>query len=534
MYNLLETIWQSGAITQEKGVEKAIMKLEEFLKKNYNYNPEVKNIIQTYIDQWYSWYRGNVRRFHQYYIYNGNRKIKQERYTMNMAKEISEDWSDILWSEKCSISLKSDKEQSAFDDLVNELDLYVFINQCIEKSGALGTCAAVVSVYDLKENEDAMVLDISEAKTRIDTVDVNWIFPLSWNNKEITECAFGSVMYNDGKKYVVLSVHKIAEDGNYHIYNHLFAETNGLINEVISEEGPMADFDTKSDKKWFAIFRPLLTNNIYTNNPFGIPHFANAIDNLKAVDICFDALKNEIKDGKRRTFVRADMFNYDNGEQKLVFDPSDTTVYQLPKGATKDDLIQSDSDDLRTDKQIETLNLQLNLLGNKVGFGENHYHFDGTNLSTATAVVSSNSKLFRRKKKLEIGYESAIYDLAQAVAYASTSFGKYNINTEDMVIQFDDSIIEDKGVESTRAMNEVRAGLISKEEYRERIFGETPEIAKERIADITENEPDIKTLLGTDNVTSEEKPAEKKEESKDTEEKDSEKEKEEKEKKEKK
>jgi A118 family predicted phage portal protein len=142
----------------------------------------------------------------------------------------------------------------------------------------------------------------------------------------------------------------------------------------------------------------------------------------------------------------------------------------------------------------------LNILGNKVGFGENHYHFDGTVLSTATAVVSSNSKLFRRKKKLEIGYESAIYDLVKAICYASSVFGTYNINTEDMVIQFDDSIIEDKEAESNRALREVSAGVMSKVEYREKIFGETPEIAEEEIRKIQENEPGIEDLLGTRNV----------------------------------
>ena len=162
----------------------------------------------------------------------------------------------------------------------------------------------------------------------------------------------------------------------------------------------------------------------------------------------------------------------------MVFDPNDVSIYQLPTGATKDDLIQSESDDLRTDKLIESLNTALNILGNKVGFGENHYHFDGTNLSTATAVVSSNSKLFRRKKKLEVGYESSIYDLVKAICYASSKFGNNNIDTEDMVILFDDSIIEDKGVESNRAMSEVNAGLISKVEYRMKIFGETKEVAE--------------------------------------------------------
>lgn len=473
------------------------MKLEDFLVKEYNYNPEVKNNMQSYIDMWGSWYKGSVKSFHNYFIYNGKKKITQKRFTMNMAKEISEDWSDILWSEKCEINMKDEGSQKQFEELINSLDLYSIINQSIEKSGALGTESAVVRVYDLIENEDGMYLDVSNAKTSVDLVDIDWIYPLSWNNKEITECAFGSVEFVKGQKYIVLSVHKIADDGNYHIYNHLFRDTNGMLSEITEEEDTMKDFNTMSNIKWFAIFKPMLTNNLFNNSPFGIPHYANAIDNMKAVDISFDALKNEIQDGRKRIFARADMFSYDDGTQKMVFDPNDTTVYQLPSGANKDDLIQSDSDSLRTEQQIGTLNTNLNILGNKVGFGENHYHFDGVALSTATAVVSSNSKLFRRKKKLEIGYESAIFDLVNAICYASSQFGTYNINTEDMVIQFDDSIIEDKEAESNRALREVQAGLMSKEEYREKIFGETPEIAKQMIEEIKANDLSIDDLLGT-------------------------------------
>jgi A118 family predicted phage portal protein len=480
------------------------MKLDDFLQKTYGYNPEIKDAIKTYVEQWKSWYKGNVRSFHNYFIYNGDRKIKQKRYTMNMAKEISEDWSDILWSEKCKISMKDDASQKQFDELIDDLDLYALINQSIEKSGAIGTEAAVVSVYDLLENEDGMVLDVSEAKTRVDLVDIDWIYPLSWSNKGITECAFGSVEYNKGIKYVILSVHKLNEQGNYIIYNHLFRDTNGNLTEITEQQETMAEFDTKSKVKWFSIFKPLLTNNLFDNSPFGIPHYANAIDNMRAVDIAFDALKNEIKDGRKRTFARAEMFNYDNGEQRLVFDPEDTTIYQLPKNATKDDLIQTDSDDLRTDKQISTLNTSLNILGNKVGFGENHYHFDGVNLSTATAVVSSNSKMFRRKKKLEVGYESAIYDLVMAICYASTTFGPYSISTDDMVIQFDDSIIEDKEAEANRGMREVSAGLLSKVEYRMKIFGETEEIAMQKIKEIKEEDPSVDDLLGTKNEGGEE------------------------------
>jgi len=475
------------------------VKLEDFLKKQYNYDSSIKDAMKTYIDQWHSWYVGNVKDFHNYFIYNGKEKVNQRRYTMNMAKKISEDWSDILWSEKCEISLKDNEAQKGFNELSDKLDLYTVINQALEKSGAMGTEAAVVSVYDIIENQDGMYLDVSKAKTRVDLVDIDWIYPLSWNNKEVTECAFGSVEYIQGKKYVVLSVHKQNDNGNYIIYNHLFRDDNGMLAEITTQETTMKEFDTKSDVKWFSIFKPLLTNNLFNNSPFGIPHYANAIDNMKAVDISFDALKNEIKDGRRRTFARADMFTYDDGTQKMVFDPSDISVYQLPKGAGKDDLIQSDSDDLRTDKQIATLNTNLNILGDAVGFGENHYHFDGTNLSTATAVVSSNSKLFRRKKKLEIGYESAIYDLVRAICYASSAFGQYNINPDDMVIQFDDSIIEDKEAESNRALREIQQGVLSRIEYRMKIFGETEEIAKKAIEEIDNANPKVEDLLGTQN-----------------------------------
>ena len=180
----------------------------------------------------------------------------------------------------------------------------------------------------------------------------------------------------------------------------------------------------------------------------------------------------------------------------LVFDPNDTTVYQLPTGATKDDLIQSDSDALRTTELIDTLNTELNILGKKCGFGENYYHFDGQSLQTATQVVSSNSKMFRRKKKLEVGYESSIYDLFNAVAYASSTFGQYDINPEGLKITFDDSIIEDKETEANRSMREVQQGLKSKVEYRMQIFGETQDIAKQKIKEIQESNPSINDLIG--------------------------------------
>ena len=45
------------------------MKLEKFLQDNYNYNPDVKDVMQSYIDQYNSWYKGDVADFNNYFIY---------------------------------------------------------------------------------------------------------------------------------------------------------------------------------------------------------------------------------------------------------------------------------------------------------------------------------------------------------------------------------------------------------------------------------------------------------------------------------
>ena len=80
--------------------------------------------------------------------------------------------------------------------------------------------------------------------------------------------------------------------------------------------------------------------------------------------------------------------------------------------------------------------------------------------------------------------------------YASTTFGQYNITTDGLKITFDDSIIEDKEAESNRAMREVQQGLKSKTEYRMQIFGETQEVAEQKIKEIQEQNPSINDLIG--------------------------------------
>lgn len=231
------------------------------------------------------------------------------------------------------------------------------------------------------------------------------------------------------------------------------------------KEGFIEEFDTKSNIPWFSIIKPNICNNIDSETPFGLSVYANAIDTLMSLDNAYDGLDNEVIIGRRRTFVAEEMLTYDDGEGRMVFDPNDISVYRMPKGFNKDSMIEHDDANLRTDQYINTINYQLNILSSKVGFGNERYKFDGQAIQTATGVISENSDMFRTIKKHEQMLKNSLITIVQAIAYASTTFGNTTIDASVVTIDFDDSIIEDRGAEKVRAMQEVAQDLRSKESY---------------------------------------------------------------------
>ena len=262
-------------------------------------------------------------------------------------------------------------------------------------------------------------------------------------------------------------MHVIKEEKNYMIKNYMFKGKYSSFVEANEEEkeGFISEFDTLSNIPWFAIITPNICNNIDNETPFGLSVYANAIDTLKCLDSAYDGLDNEVIIGRRRTFVAEEMMSYDDGEGRMVFDPNDISVYRMPKGFNKDSMIEHDDATLRTEQYISSVNYQLNILSSKVGFGQERYKFDGQAIQTATGVISENSDMFRTIKKHEQMLEDSLITIIKAIAYASTVFGNVSIDASVVTIDFDDSIIEDRGAEKVRAMQEVSQNLRSKESY---------------------------------------------------------------------
>ena len=103
----------------------------------------------------------------------------------------------------------------------------VKINQGLERCFALGTGALVVSVQNMKIDETLNTIDVTEATTKIQFVGAKKIYPLSWEDNEIKECAFVTYKTIKGINYVFIAMHIINEQGNYEIQNYKFKVENG-------------------------------------------------------------------------------------------------------------------------------------------------------------------------------------------------------------------------------------------------------------------------------------------------------------------
>ena len=458
------------------------MNLQQFFSSQ-GYDISEKLNWESYIDIWNSWYKGKVRKFHTYYIYNGQRKVKMEKKSMQGAKKVSEDWADLLYNEKVNINLKKKKDTELLREILKQNNATVIINKGIEKSFALGTGALVVSVQDMEQDETNNIIDVTNAKIKLEFVEAKKIIPLTWENEIVKECAFVTVKYKKGQTYIYVAMHVLNKSGNYVIKNYMFKGKYNSFVEANEEEkeGFIDEFDTKGNIPWFAIITPNICNNIDSESPFGISVYANSIDTLKSLDNAYDGLDNEVIIGRRRIFVSSEMLSYDDGEGRMVFDPSDISVYRMPQGFNKDSMIEHDDANLRTSSFIEAVNYQLNILSGKVGFGNERYKFDGQTIQTATGVISENSDMFRTIKKHEQVLENSLITIVKAIAYASSTFGNQTIDATKVTIDFDDSIIEDKGAEQVRAMQEVNQGLRSKLSYLEKYQSLNEQQAQEQL-----------------------------------------------------
>lgn len=442
------------------------------------------------VDVWKTWYMGKVNNFHKYKVYNGKTYVKCERMSLGMAKRVAEDWGSLLLNEKTLIMCADKETEKQLNLTLNKNNFWVKGNQAIEHGCAMGTVALVLTLESVEINTDTNeIVKVLDDSIRIDTIEADRIFPISWNNREITECAFLINQTNRGKDYDILNVHtKNSETGMYEIRNYVF-DSNG---NNVGNPDLVEFFDTRSTNAWFYIFKPNISSNLFNNEPLGVSLFANAIDNLKGVDLAYDGYCNELNLGKKRVYVSAEAVTIDtiDGTRHRVFDPNDVVHYTLPAGIDGKPFVEDVTPSLRSQEYGKAVQDHLNYLSSNCGLGSNYYNFEKTGLITATQVISDKDDLFRNKKK----HDTMVYDfllgLVKGILFVEKEFLGKKVDTEtEIIITMDDSIIEDTNAEKTRDLSEINAGVLSKWEYRNKWYGEDEETAKEKIQEIQSSIP---------------------------------------------
>lgn len=422
-------------------------------------------------DLWLQYYKGDVDKFHHFNEYNGINNIKRVRKTLNMPKKVCEDWANLLLNEKTDVVVGDDLQQDNLWELLNKVNFWTKGNEGVEKTFALGAGAFV-------ENVD------ESGNARLQFVTRNKIYPISFDQDKITECAF----VNISSQNTVIQIHVLDEDKNYVIITMVFAKNESNTKEDIGELISNDVFETGSPLAWYQIYKPNIANNIDLNSPMGISIYANALDVLQGVDLAYDGFCEEMRLGRSRIFVNKNLIRYDENGQTKTFDNNESGFYYGGEAeGTKP--FEFYSPTLRTESYFNGINNALNLLSSKVGFGENHYRFDTGGVTTATQVISENSEMFRSLKKHEILLNEVIIGVCKALMYIHNNFTddsfKFDLDA-NIEVKFDDSIIEDKETMKMTDRQDVNMGVMSKVEYRMKWYNEDEKTAKEKIAEIEE------------------------------------------------
>lgn len=446
--------------------------------------------IQRKIREWNEWYQGNVENFHDYTVFTGRRSVNRNRASLNMGKTVSETYADLLLNEKVEFTITGENEENIMQTLEDN-KFWTKGNQLIELVFALGTGAFVLGLDDITVSESGTV-DFKDSKVVIRYMKASDIFPIEYTGEEVTKIAFRTFknlpIGGKVKEFSLFTIFSQVEEGGtpfWVIENKLYDERGTQVE--LQEYLPLVAEGFRLDTEYppFALIRPNVVNTIDTTSPYGMSIFADSVDVLKEIDTVFDSLTNEFNLGKKRIFIDEKALTFDEETGQPRFDDNDLVFYTLggligdEESKVRESIQESDFT-LRIEEHVKGLKLGLDTLSRKTGLGGDYFSYDNKGAVTATEVVSRNSALFRSISKHSIllreELEALIFSINAMLNLANGT--SYDV---DVVIDFDDSIIEDQGAIEERALVELNSGVIDLHEYLKITRGFTDEMAKEFI-----------------------------------------------------
>ena len=209
--------------------------------------------------------------------------------------------------------------------------------------------------------------------------------------------------------------------------------------------------------------------------------------------------------GQRRVFVSDTMLravpDERNRAPKQVFDP-DVNVYKGIRMGIDEELVKDVTSDIRADQYITTINHALENLEMELGLSQGTFSFDGKSVKTATEIVSENNQTYRTRNnhahEVEIfikGLIVSVLELATATVINGKRLFTGEIPSfEEIGVDFDDGVFEDRNALLTFYGQAKTLGIIPTEKVIQRVFKLSEAEAKEWMELIDEEmgiEPDL-------------------------------------------
>lgn len=424
--------------------------------------------------------------------------------TLNVTKLASKRLASIIFNEQCEISLENPELDKFVKQVVNENHFNLQFEQHLETAVALGGLAARPYVDD-------------QNNIRIAWANADQFYPLHTNTDNVSECVFASRSTRIENKqtayYTLLEFHQWNGPEKYVITNELYRSTQ---RQVVGEKVPLEtlyptlqeqiEFDGIIKKPLFAYFRTPGANNQDLDSPLGMGIVDNSRNIIDAINRTHDAFVHEIKMGKRRIAVPAEMLrpgsafgNSDSSEAHPRMFDTDMDVYEQFYG-NEDMKITDLTSDIRSDQFKSSIDYFLREFEEQTGFSAGTFSFDGQGVKTATEVVSENSTTYQTRSSYLTQVElflnqlvTAILEVANTPEFFSDGQKRCGFNAEDdlkLSVHFDDGVFIDKDKQRSDELALVSANVMPKKEYLIRNFGLSEQEADQWLSEVQQEQPE--------------------------------------------
>ena len=474
-----------------------IGKVIEILNKELG--TSISSDYYSKIEVWRQWWAGRVSAFHVYSEIAADGSTKsRDLYSFRMAKKVCEDWAAALLNEKTEIFIDDVPSYSfiqgddGFGGVFQDISFWAEANALVEKAFYSGTGAFVLKLDGLTVSDDGAVDKSPGAALRMEYLPAYCIIPLSQRYGRITEAAFVSESTELGKKYIYLETHML-EGGAYVIENRYYENKNEQLVKRELPAGIAERFVTGSPLPFFSIIRPNIVNPFRDNLGLGCAVYANAIDNLKGVDLAFNNFCRDFRLGSKKVFYNRELtksVGYTASGDPMYIAPDDMMqqlFVSIGDEYVGDDrqLIHEFNPSLRVQDNKDGVQAQLDYLSFKCGLGTKHYRFSegGRGVQvTATQYIGERQELKQNAAKHGIVIQRALQDIVRAMLWAGKNIIGASVDPDtNIVVEFSDGYIISDEEKRAADLLDVQNGIMQRWEFRVKWYGEDEDTAKAMI-----------------------------------------------------